>query len=240
VKIWSGWDNTIGSFQGKMWRDGWNGWVAPDSCECCNITSDTITYSGGSWTATMQFGGGATTVNVLSESNTFTEFGTVTGVKYLCSSISAGAAPTCPSCGICCGGTSGLYDVVVVTFSGQNKSAPYYDTQAQNEDGQYVCDPPYDPAYERNYYYQYNATVYYAKAVPFTATRTLTGVYTRYAALVTVPQNFYRTSTSGPAESLSYTGCTAVIGADPPNQSECLCGTANGHGFTFPATITLT
>ena len=239
VKIWSGWNNTIGAYQGKMWRDGWNGWVAPDSCECCDITSDTITYSGGSWTATMQFGGGATTVNVLSESSTFTEFGTVTGVKYLCAGISAGAAPTCPSCGICCGGASGLYDVVVVTFSGQNKSAPYYDTQARNEDGQYVCDPPYDPAYERNYYYQYNATVYYAKPVPFTATRTLTGVYTRYAAVVNVPMNFYQTSTSGPAESLSYSGCTAVIGPYPPNPNECLCGSANGYGFTLPSTITL-
>jgi len=238
-KIWAGWNNAIGAFQGKMWRDGWNGWIAPAGCECCDITSDTITYSGGSWTATMQFGGGATTVNVLSESSTFTEFGTVTGVKYLCSGISPGAAPTCPSCGTCCAGASGLYDVVRVTFSGQNKSAPYYDTQAQNEDGFYVCDPPYDPAYERNYYYQYNATVYYAKPVPFTATRTLTGVYTRYAAVVNVPLNFYQTSASGPAESLSYTGCTAVIGPYPTNPDECLCGSANGYGFTLPSTITL-
>jgi hypothetical protein len=244
VKIWSGWNNAIGAFEGKMWRDGWNGQVDPETCECCDITSDTINYVGGSWTATLQFTG-ASGLNVLSESNTFTEFGTVSGGRYLCSAISVGAN-TCPTspCTVCCNGASGLYDIVVVTFSGQNKSAPYYDTQyIDPETGSLKCDPPYDPAYERNYYYQYNAYVYYAKPVPFAATRTLTGVYTRYAAKVLVPQNFYQTSVSGPAESLSYSTtlfCTAIIGPTPPNDPECLCGTANGYGFTFPATITLT
>lgn len=245
LKIWAGWNNAVGSFEGKYYRDGWRRNDSPN-CECCEITEDTLTYTGGSWTATMQFGGGANTVNVLSESNTFVSGG-VSGVKYLCSAIDGGSG--CTLCPTCCGGASGLYDIIVVTFGGYNETGPYHPVQATDENGAALCDPPYDSAYVNTYSYGYSADVYFYKPVPFTATRTLTGVYTRFASRVTVPLNFYQTFSSfgGPWNSLGYalpypgaTVCDVITTGAPDNPAECLCGSANGFGFTFPSTITLT
>jgi len=243
-KIWAGWNNVIGSFDGKYYRDNWYRNDNPN-CECCDITEDTLTYTGGSWTATMRFGGGANTVNVLSESNTFVSGG-VSGVKYLCSDIDLGGG--CTRCPTCCGGAGGLYDIVIVNFGGYNETGPYYPVQATNEFGAPICDPPYDSAFANTYAYGYSAQVCFYKPVPFTATRTLTGIYTRFSSYVTVPLNFYQTNASfgGPWNSLSYAppfpgaSCDTITTGAPDNPAECLCGSANGYGFTFPATITLT
>jgi len=243
-KIWAGWNNGIGAYQGKYYRDGWYRNDDPN-CECCAITEDTLTYRGGNWTGNMQFTGTANGIAVLSESNTFDNGGIVAAYKYLCSGLNIGGI--CSTCS-CCGGASGLYDVVYVNFGGFNTTGPYYPVQATNETGSTLCDPPYDSAYEYGYYHGWSAEAYFYKPVPFTATRTLTGIYTRYLSRVTVPLNFYQTHASfgGPWNSLSYAppfpgaSCDTITTGAPDNPAECLCGSANGYGFTLPSTITLT
>jgi hypothetical protein len=243
MKTWSGWNNSIGAFQGKYYRDAWFRNDTPN-CECCPITEDTLTFTGGSWSATCQFTTAANGVQVLSESNTFESGGITAIYKYLCSGLNIGGI--CTTCG-CCAGATGLYDVIRVVFSGFNTAGPYYSVQAENENNALICDPPYDSTYQYGYYHQWTLEAWYYKPVPFTATRTLTGVYTRYTSRVTVPQNFYQTHASfgGPWNSLSYTSssppgsCTINTGGYPTNDPECLCGTANGFGFTIPATLTL-
>jgi len=237
-RAYKGWDNSIGAHQGKMVRDGWYRTCDPDpgvlACECCPITEDTITYAGGSVTGSLQFTG-TNNLTVLSQSNTFTQAGNIYGYRYLCAALSI-----C-ECYPQCGTGVGLYDIVNVVFSGQNRTADFYPYQDN-------CSCKEDDTLPSFYDYQYSASVWYYKPVPFTATRTLTGVYTRYSARVTVPLNFYFTSAcGGPYQFLTWQhapppyqyNCSCAHGTTPPNPAECICGTSNQYGFNIPATITL-
>jgi hypothetical protein len=233
VKNWTGWDNSAGPYQGKQWRDGWQNEATG---ECCEITSDTINYVGGTWSAS------CTMNSLVSSSNTFNLYGSVAPFFTLCNTIVAGNMQTCAFCGGCCGVMSGLYDVVGVNLDGRNLTDPFYPFQKFNNLGQAVCDPPYDSDYPSQYAYGPSVNIYYAKPVPFTATRTLTGVYTKYLTEVLFSSNYYRGQLN-PVENWEYlisTGCfTYSRGLEPDRPWECVCGTGNGLGITAPSTLTL-
>jgi len=235
VKNWTGWDNSAGPYQGKQWRDGWSD-ESTDEFDCCDITSDTINYVGGSWTASM------TMTSVVSSSNTFNLLGTVSPFRSLCDTIVPGSLTTCAYCGGCCAIMTGLYDVVGVNLNGTNLTEPFYPYQKVNSLGQAICTPPYDSDYPSQYGYGASVNIYYAKPVPFTSTRTLTGVYTKYLTEILFTRNYYRGQLNlvENMEYLTSTGCgTYNRGLEPDNFWECVCGSGNGFGVTAPSTLTL-
>ena len=248
---WTGWDNSIGPFKGRWVMDGMysNGGPVPVACD--PNPDFTLDYHGGSWNATVKRNPFTEQYEIISESNTFDdEQGGITILQSYCRQLQSNASgPTCVTAE-----GSGLYDVIRLIGGGFTNSSTYYTDQQVNAiTGALECG--YDSSYPRSYYCGWGFDAWYIKPVPFTATRTLTGTYTRYVAKVVVPLNLYGSRYA--SSQYPYTcgasttkqlyknvtpgigGCSIDCGDYPSNLPECLYGTANGFGFTIPPSITV-